>query len=338
MYGPTTKSFSMWVGAVAACIALAPAGAWGAGMHAGRAVSFDTLAAECGACHQEKYQQWRYGAGADLDSAGNGSYHAMSATENVYKTMLGKMQPDMQAYCKGCHEAGNAWAVQDKVNGIPQPRTTNVEEGVHCVTCHFDGRKVVSKAAMQDPLFCATCHNESTGLVEIYDEWLADYRGGKTCQQCHMADGNHAAPGFHSPSFIGKALAVAPPVISHTITAGVPFTFRFGVTNSGTGHSVPEDLFRVLTVRASIVDGANAELYECVNTYYKRNALFGENPADTVVIKSGATATLDCPGAVVGSPGVYTVRIEVSQDSNRVDPTLNHNAFMTSAFTTFVAR
>jgi hypothetical protein len=90
-------------------------------------------------------------------------------------------------------------------------------------------------------------------------------------------------------------------------------------------------------VRASIVDPTGAEQYECVNTYYKRNALFGEDPADTVVIRSGASASIECPGALVAAPGVYSVRIEWLQESNRVDPGLNYAAPMGSVFATFVA-
>jgi hypothetical protein len=208
---------------------------------------------------------------------------------------------------------------------------------VNCVVCHFDGTKIVSKAAMRDPLFCATCHNENTGLVEIYDEWVRDYTGGKTCQQCHMLDGNHAAPGFHGTSFIRQALVATAPVTSGPVTAGVPFDFAFTVTNAGTGHSVPEDLFRLVTIRASILDAASGELYECAKTYYKRNTLFGEDPATTEVLKSGETATIQCGAAVVPSPGVYTVRIEMLQDSNRVDATLNYTVFMGSIYGSLVA-
>jgi cytochrome c7-like protein len=308
-----------------------------AGSHSNLHVSFATTAAECGACHAEQYRQWRYGAGTDLDNGGAGAYHALSSTDGMYQVMLAKMQPDMQAYCQGCHEAGNAWAVPDKITLIPQPRTVNVAEGVNCLTCHFDGTKVVSRAAMQDPLFCATCHNENTGLVEIYDEWVRDYTGGKTCQQCHMPDGNHASPGFHGTSFIRQALVAQAPVLAAPVVSGVPFAFRFDVTNAGTGHSVPEDLFRLLTVRAAVLDASGGELYECVKTYYKRNTLFGEDPATTEVIRSGATATVECGGAVVPSRGTYTIRIELLQDSNRVEPSLNRTVFMGSTYGSFVA-
>ncbi len=323
---------------IAACLAVAaPPVRSLAGSHAGLSVSFAWRAAECGACHPRQYEQWRYGAGTDLDSAGAGSYHALSSTDGMFQAMLVRMQPDMQAYCRGCHEAGNAWSVEDKIKLIPQPRTINVEEGVNCLVCHFDGEKVVSRAAMQHPLFCATCHNENTGLVEIYDEWVRDYRGGKTCQQCHMADGNHASPGFHGISFIRQALVAAKPVFSAPVSAGVPFSFLFDVTNVGTGHSVPEDLFRLLTVKASVLDGSGNELYRCVRTYYKRNALFGEDPAATEVLRAGETATIECRDAVVPSPGAYTVRVELLQDSNRVDAALSHVVFMGSTDETLVA-
>jgi hypothetical protein len=52
---------------------------------------------------------------------------------------------------------------------------------------------------------------------------------------------------------------------------------------------------------------------------------------------AGETATIQCGGAVVPSPGVYTIRIEMLQDANRVDATLNYSVFMGSAFGSFVA-
>ncbi len=303
--------------------------------HHGVNVSFATKAAECGTCHKRQYQEWRYAAGADLDNGGAGSYHAISATENMYQVMLNTVGPDMQNYCRGCHEPGNAWAVVDKIANIPEPREENVEEGVNCMTCHFDGMRIVGKDEVRDPIFCATCHNENTGLVDVYEAWSYDYPGDKTCQQCHMESGNHAFPGFHSASFRQKAVSVSAPVFSPAPSAGVQFDIDFSIINDGTGHSVPEDLFRVFRVKVSVLNSFNEQVYSYEKTFYKRNELFGENPAETEIVRSGEEKRISCSNIALG-PGLYTLKIELSQDSNRVNALLNVNLPMNSIYKTFV--
>lgn len=332
-----TMTRSLWGLLLAATVASSPVRA-GAATHAGRDISLSTSAAECGACHPWEFQQWRYGAGSDLDSGASGSYHALSSTDAMFRGMIDGIASETQPYCRGCHEPANPWSVQDQVNDIPAPRTFALEEGVSCVSCHFDGTTMVSGRALERPLFCATCHNDSAGLVEVYAEWSTEYRGGRTCQQCHMRKGDHAFPGFHSPSMARRALAIGKPVANGRIAPGVPFTFQFTVANVGTGHSVPEDLLRVLSTRATLLDGSGAEQYECVNTYYKRHAMFGENRADTQVIGAGASVVVECPSAVAPAPGVYTIRVDVRQGANRFDPAGSTSVLMGSSDATLVIR
>jgi hypothetical protein len=257
----------------------------------------------------------------------------------MYKGLLSMFDGSpMQSYCKGCHEPGSALAVVDKINNIPVPRTTNIEEGVNCLTCHFDGKKMLGNKDMQDPVFCATCHNDNTGLMDCYTEWRDEYKGGKTCQQCHMPDGSHLFVGYYSPSFLKTAVAISEPAISGTLSANNPFDINFTLTNNGAGHSVPEELLRLMRARVSIKDASGLEVYSQETAYCKRHALFGENPADTVVIKAGETKQVNVPGVVITVPGIYTVSIELLQDSNRMMPTMSTTAFMGSTFKTIVVQ
>lgn len=309
-----------------------------AAIHHGETISFSTHASKCGLCHQKQYNEWRYAAGSDLKTVGQGTYHAISSTEPMYKTMLGTVDATMQNYCRGCHESGNAWGVVDKINNIPTPRTVNVEEGINCLVCHFDGRKIVSVQDMKDPLFCATCHNENTGLVEVYAEWITDYRNDKTCQQCHMKDGSHLFLGYNSPSFVKKAVVVSEPSLPAAIYAGQPFGINFTLSNTGAGHSVPEDLFRLLRARVSIENSSSQQIYANETVFYKHNTLFGENPSDTVVIKAGEIKPIEINDVIITSPGIYTVRVELLQDSNRVNASLNTTAFMGSTYKTILVQ
>jgi len=307
-------------------------------VHHGTWISFETSSAECSVCHAQLYAQWRFAAGSDLKTVGQGTNHAISSTEPVYKALFGAVDPTMQVYCRGCHESGNAWAVADKINDIPAPRTVNVEEGINCLVCHLDGKKIMGSRELQDPIFCASCHSEKSGLTDIYKEWLADYTGGKTCQQCHMEGGSHLFLGYNSPSYVKTAVAISEPVISGTVSAGSPFDIGFTLTNYGAGHSVPGDLLRLLRARVSIVDSSQQEIYSQETVYYKRHPAFGENQADTSVIKAGETKQVGVSGVVIASPGIYTVKIELLQDSNRMISTLSTTAFMGSTYRTIVVQ
>jgi hypothetical protein len=228
--------------------------------------------------------------------------------------------------------------VADKINDIPAARTVNVEEGINCLVCHFDGKKIMGSRELQDPIFCASCHNERSGLTNLYTEWLTDYTGGKTCLQCHMENGSHIFVGYSSPSYVKTAVALSEPVISGTVSAGNSFDISFTLTNYGAGHSVPGDLLRLLRARVSIVDSSQQEIYSQETVYYKRHQAFGENPAETSVIKAGETKQVGVAGVVIASPGIYTVKLELLQDSNRMLSAFNTTAFMGSTYRTIVVQ
>ncbi|HEY6873667.1 MAG TPA: hypothetical protein VI298_13175 [Geobacteraceae bacterium] len=307
-------------------------------VHHGISVSFETHSAECGVCHATRFAEWRFAAGSDMKTVGVGSYHAIGSTEPMYTGMLGMMDQSMHEFCQGCHQGGNALAVVDKVNDIPASRPANPEEGTNCLSCHFDGKKIVGGKDLADPVFCAACHNEKMGMMSTYVEWLNDYKGGKTCQQCHMEDGSHVFLGYNSPSFIKKAIAISEPVVPETVSAGAGFDISFTLANNGVGHSVPEELIRLMRAKVSITDVSGQEIFSQETIYCKRHPFFGENPADTVVIKAGETKQVSIPGVVIASPGIYTVSVELLQDSNRLNPAANTTAFMGSTYKTITVQ
>lgn len=309
-------------------------GAPAAAAHNGLGVTFATRAAECAVCHQQQYQDWRFAAGSDLDTAGTTSYHAQSSTEPMYRALLETVAPEMRPYCAGCHESGNAWAVGDRIADIPAPRTENLSEGINCVVCHFDGAQLVGSTQLRDPIFCATCHNEKNSFTDTYGEWLNDYRGPKTCQQCHMNQGTHLFVGLHSPSLLRSAVALSNPSLPSSIAAGEPFDVTFSVTNVAAGHSVPVDLLRMLRARVSIADAWDTEVFVYEKVFYKRFAPFGEDPAETEVIRAGETKVI-AARATLGEPGIYTVKAELLQDTNRFG-VLNATLFNGATYTTIV--
>lgn len=304
--------------------------------HNGITISLATPSAECGICHQKEFHEWRYAADSDMDSIGKGTYHALSSTEEMYKEMLNGVPSEFHIYCKGCHESGNAWAVENKVSDIPEPRSENINEGINCVVCHYDGDRMVSKNELKDPLFCATCHNQGDSFTDTYIEWLNDYKGGKTCQQCHMKKDSHLFAGLHSPSLLRDTIKISELLIPDYIVAGVPFNIQFNITNYGAGHSVPVDLLRVFRVRTSIVDSANVETSFHEESFYKRFAFFGEDTSQTEVIKAGETKYFTVQ-MVIDSPGIYNLKVELLQDTNRLG-ILNSTIFTGASYKTFTVQ
>lgn len=304
--------------------------------HNGITISLATPSAECGICHQKEFHEWRYATNSDLDSIGKGTYHALSSTEEMYKKMLNGVPSEFHIYCKGCHESGNAWAVEDKVSDIPEPRSENINEGINCVVCHYDGDRMVSKNEFKDPLFCATCHNAGDSITDTYIEWLNDYKDGKTCQKCHMKKDSHTFPGVHSSSLTKDAISISELIFPDHIVAGVPFDIQFNLTNYGAGHSVPASILRKLRIRVSIADSSNVEVNSHEKDFYKRFTLFGEVPSETEVIKAGETKQLTFQGSVY-SAGIYTLKVELFQDLNRLG-IMNSTILMGAQYKTFTVK
>ena len=134
-------------------------------------------AADCGACHVEIYDEFRSSAHAEAW---------------IRPDFLSATADHAIVDCLGCHAPDTIYS-----DGAPTVRAARREEGVTCLSCHFDrGAMVgpVDSSALVDPHpvavgreiyrtseLCGKCH-EGT-----YAEWLAapsDER--QTCQDCHM--------------------------------------------------------------------------------------------------------------------------------------------------------
>ena len=134
-------------------------------------------AADCGGCHVEIYDEFRSSAHAE----------AWLRPDFVAATADHAIED-----CLGCHAPATIYA-----DGTPSVRAARREDGVTCLSCHFDqGAMVgpVASSALVDPHpvagardiyrsseLCGKCH-EGT-----YREWLeAPADGRATCQECHM--------------------------------------------------------------------------------------------------------------------------------------------------------
>ncbi len=148
--------------------------------------SFDYLTAEtglppsaqdCGGCHVEIYEEFR------------SSPHAQAWTRPAFVVASSDRT---FADCLPCHAPDSVFG-----DGIPGLRTAHRDEGVTCLTCHFDAGSMagpVDSDALVDPHpiavrrdiyrrsdLCGVCH-EGT-----FREW-STFRGAdaRTCQDCHM--------------------------------------------------------------------------------------------------------------------------------------------------------
>lgn len=307
-------------------------------------LSFATQSATCAPCHQREYNEWRFAAGSDLSTAGFGSAHAITNTDPNYVSILPRVSTTIKPYCQGCHEGKDAFGVVDKWDNIPAISPLLKEEGTSCLTCHLDGQtgNIVNTAQFQDNmLLCATCHNESTGMTDLVNEWQTDYIGGgqtKTCLDCHMPAGSHVFAGLHSPSMRAKAVTMSDPMCPETVSAGGAFDIQYTLANTGMGHSMPEDLFRLLRARVSIVDAAGVEVFTNQVVYYKKKTMLGEVQADTDVIKALETKYVTVPNVVIATPGTYTVKLELLQDSNRVFVDRSETYLMGATYKTIVVK
>lgn len=134
-------------------------------------------AADCGGCHVEIYDEFRSSAHAE----------AWVRPDFVAATADHRIED-----CLGCHAPATIYT-----DGAPTARAARREEGVTCLSCHFDGGSMVgpvASSALVDPHpvavardiyrsseLCGKCH-EGT-----YREWLAAPEDGRrTCQDCHM--------------------------------------------------------------------------------------------------------------------------------------------------------
>ena len=132
-------------------------------------------AEKCGECHIEIYKEWEASA------------HARSFSSEDFREATHGYS---FKFCLGCHAPESVYT-----EGEPGPRTSRLEEGVTCNSCHLtEDCKLAGplKSRAPHPVgqehklyleseLCGKCH------VRTFKEWQkAVQEDKKTCQNCHM--------------------------------------------------------------------------------------------------------------------------------------------------------
>ena len=136
-------------------------------------------AEQCGECHVAIYEEFR------------DSPHASAWTDPIFSKATAEHHFQD---CLGCHAPESVY-----VQGDPALRSSHPEQGVTCISCHFDGDVLAGPAppsALVDPHpiaehreiylsseLCGKCHQGT------YAEWQsAALEDKRTCQDCHMPE------------------------------------------------------------------------------------------------------------------------------------------------------
>lgn len=196
-------------------------------------------AAACGLCHPQPYEQWRKSLHARADSMG----------------LLGQL-PALAAATRGkCLECHIPRAEQQALWGKSRTAAVGQLQGVDCAGCHVrkhqrfgantrDGTPhgtVEALSLFQQSAFCAPCHQfgedgvslNGKPLENTYQEWLASRHAqeGRSCQTCHMPQGQHHFRGIHDPQMTRRGLKLE----VHRRSFGIDAR----AWNAGAGHALP---------------------------------------------------------------------------------------------------
>lgn len=193
----------------------------------------------CGVCHPKQHQEWRTSLHAKADSMG----------------LLGQLPAFDAATQRQCLECHAPRAEQQALWFEQGTAALGQLKGVDCTACHVRKHqrfgpntvvhtphgKVESLPLFQESAFCAPCHQfgedgvalNGKPLENTYQEWLASRHGheGRSCQSCHMPEGQHQFKGIHDPDMTRQGLKLE---VRRT---------ELGVAarawNAGAGHALP---------------------------------------------------------------------------------------------------
>ncbi len=160
--------------------------------------------------------------------------------------------PQTRASCLACHvPRSEQWQVFQREG----PQGYVMLDGIDCASCHVRGHirfgprdvantphgTVKGWSMFNNSRFCAKCHqfpadgprNNGKLIEDTYDQWLASRysREGKTCQGCHLPDGQHEFKGIHDPAMTRQGLQV----LATRKADGV----HVRASNVGAGHALP---------------------------------------------------------------------------------------------------
>ena len=212
-------------------------------------------AAQCGACHQAHYAEWK------------ASMHGLAMSDFLFLQL--SSEADNPEECIRCHAPV---PIRDVDFDTPIARSDLREDAVSCLTCHAMGDAVAAPHAgvsgpcnpVHDPAqtdarkMCFGCHDQhNTGkewLNGPYGPLAAEPREKPltTCLDCHMPEverpvveggpvrkgRRHTWFGGHSYEQLQKAAELD---VEITALEGGGHRFRVWVTNKGAGHNIPTD-------------------------------------------------------------------------------------------------
>jgi hypothetical protein len=237
----------------------------------------------CGACHAERFAEWR---GA-LHS------HTMGAGIRWQFELLG---PEESNRCLRCHAPlaeqkallarAMAWPNAPRAP-VPAYVPENLADaGLTCAACHVRGHArygpprpgaaaaeaphggFIATSAFQDSRFCATCHQFAedgprlAGKLreDTYAQWLAGpYAKTHTCQACHMPGQKHLWRGIHDADMLRRGLALE---LRLRRLAGGAYRAEIIARNRGAGHHLPTYMVPKIDLVLSLrqADGGAVEL------------------------------------------------------------------------------
>jgi hypothetical protein len=178
--------------------------------------------------------------------------------------------------CNNCHAPQPILEVG--IETMPVIRADRFEEGVGCIECHRRGDHVEGplptteapcnptfNPAFDRSIICASCHAPHGTM----DEWRASSwaRDGHTCQTCHMPQVERASA---TGGVVRKVRSHRmrsqrdPTMLREAVTLDVRPSggeLLVGLTNSGTAHNVPGEIFnREMFVTTVFTDARGEEL------------------------------------------------------------------------------
>ncbi len=245
---PPTANPTLPNAADAAHAGAAPAG----GAAPATANAFRT-AAQCGACHDAIYEEWKQ------------SLHGQAMRDYLFL----ELAPENKEECIRCHAPV---PLREVDFDTPIARLDRREDAISCLSCHQMGDGVAAPTegvsgpcnpthdpAQTSPVkMCFGCHNQhDTGT-----EWLNGPYGPHateprkrpetSCLDCHMPEverpivkggpvrrgRHHTWPGGHELTHVQKAADLD---VTVEPLDGGGFRFRVWVTNKGAGHNIPTD-------------------------------------------------------------------------------------------------
>lgn len=249
------------------------------GLTKGKESNFISTPENCGICHKQQYEDWKF------------TRHSKSTGAGLTGQLMPLANPAEALSCYFCHapsieqnENVSAKNVSGSYSNNPSFNPKLRKTGVSCFVCHMRegkiygpkisenlqtetpidknllfGHKFIEKNFFEDARFCAACHQLEKGyklngkiLVNTYNEWKESIYGKANiiCQKCHMPGRKHLFKGIHDKETTLKGLSLE----LKKIEEAEKFKIKLIITNSGVGHYFPTYVTPLVVVKAYIID------------------------------------------------------------------------------------